>query len=159
MSQFKQESIKRILLTVLILSAGLALVPFIDMPARAIGWDLFANVYTPVLEVQETTGAPGSIFYFTGSNYPSHSSATIYINGTPVGTVITDASGTVTFFVNTLGAAVGSYNITLEANINASATQSIELVNVGTLITPPLDAAGLTVYINDVFFLPLIQLN
>lgn len=159
MSQLKQESIHRILLSLLVLSAGLALIPFIGMPATAIGWELFAGVYTPVLDVNATTGAPGSVFYFTGSNYPPNSSATIYIDGRPAGMVTTDGSGAASFFVNTLGAVPGSYNVTLEANINASATQSIELVNGGIIVTPPPGATGIMVFINDVLFLPIVQSN
>ncbi|MCA9932477.1 MAG: hypothetical protein KC415_01035 [Anaerolineales bacterium] len=157
MSEMKQEAIQRILLTLFILSAGLVLVPFVDMPAAAIGWELFAGVYTPVLEVNATTGAPGSVFYFTGSNYPPGSLATIYIDGRPVGTVTTDGSGAASFLVNTLGAASGAYNVTLETDINASATQSIDLVSGGLIVTPPPGATGTTVFVNGVIFLPIIQ--
>jgi hypothetical protein len=143
----------------LILSAGLVMIPFIDMPLTAIGWELFAGVYTPVLDVNATTGAPGSVFYFTGSNYPPNSPATIYIDGSPVGMVTTDGSGAASFFVNTLGAAAGSYNVTMETNINASATQSVDLVAGGTAVTPPPGATGPTVFVNNVLFFPIIQTN
>jgi hypothetical protein len=159
MNQLKRESISRILLTVLILSAGLMMIPFIDMPVTAIGWELFAGVYTPVLDVNATTGGPGSVFYFTGSNYPPNGPATIYIDGSPEGTVMTDSSGTASFFINTLGAAAGTYNVTMEANINASATRSIELVNGSAVVTPPPGANGSTIFINDVLFFPIIQTN
>lgn len=159
MSPLKRESLSRVMLTILILSAGLVMVPFIDMPLTAIGWELFAGVYTPVLDVNETAGAPGSVFYFTGSNYPPNSPATIYVNGSPVGMVTTDGSGAASFFVNTLGAAAGSYNVTMEANINASATQSIELVSGGMAVTPPPGSIGTTVFINNVLFLPIVQTN
>jgi hypothetical protein len=36
--------------------------------------------------------------------------------------------------LNTIGAAPGQYNVTLEVDINASATQSIELVAGGTVV-------------------------
>ncbi|MCB9419007.1 MAG: hypothetical protein H6667_04345 [Ardenticatenaceae bacterium] len=159
MSQLKREGIHRILLIVLIMSAGLVMIPFIDMPATAIGWELFAGVYTPVLDVNATSGASGSVFYFTGSNYPPNSPATVYVDGNPVGVLTTDGSGSAAFFVNTLGAAAGTYNVTLEANINASATRSIELVSSGSTVSPPPGATGTTVFINDVIFLPIIQSN
>ena len=157
MSRMKHKSTHRILLTLLILAAGLVMIPFIDMPATAIGWELFAGVYTPVLDVNATTGAPGSVFFFTGSNYPPNSPATIYIDGRPAGMVTTDGSGAASFFVNTLGAASGSYNVTLEANINASATRSIDLVAGGQTVAPPPGATGPTAFINDVIFLPVIR--
>lgn len=71
--------------------------------------------------------------------------------------VITDGSGAASFFVNTLGAASGSYNVTLEANINASATRSIDLEAGGQTVAPPPGATGPTAFINDVIFLPVIR--
>ena len=153
----KNETVTRIILTLAILLAGVALVPFIGQPLKAIGWELFAGVYSPVLDVNETSGAPGSIFAFTGSGYPPNNMATIYVNGNSVGAVMTDPAGAASFLLNTIGAAPDQYNVTLEVDINASATQSIELVSGGTVVTPPPGSTGDTFFINYVIFLPSIQ--
>lgn len=159
MSRLNQETVVRIVLTLAVLLAGVALVPFIDQPLKAIGWELFAGVYSPTLNVNETSGAPGSVFAFTGSGYPPNSVATVYVNGNPVGAVMTDPGGAASFLLNTIGAAPGQYNVTLEVDINASATQSIELVSGGTTVTPPPGSTGETFFINHVIFLPSIQKN
>ncbi len=159
MRQLKQETVIRIILTLVILLAGVTLIPFIERPLTAIGWELFAGVYSPILDVNETTGAPGSVFAFTGSNFPPNSLAAIYINGNPTGTVMTDAVGAASFLLNTTGAAPDQYNVTMEVDINASVTRGIELVAGGTTVTPPPDAAGDTVFITHIIFLPSIQKN
>jgi hypothetical protein len=157
MRQLKQETVVRIGLTLAVLLAGSALAPFVSRPVKAIGWELFATVYSPVLNVNETSGAPGSVFAFTGSAYPPNSTATVYVNGNPVGAVMTDAVGAASFFLNTIGAAPGQYNVTLEVDINASATQSIELVAGGTVVMPPPGATGETFFVNRIIFLPHIE--
>jgi hypothetical protein len=83
--------------------------------------------------------------------------ATIYVNGSSVGAVMTDPAGAASFLLNTIGAAPDQYNVTLEVDINASATQSIELVSGGTVVTPPPGSTGDTFFINYVIFLPSIQ--
>ena len=156
MKQLNREKVVRLALTLMILSSGLALIPLVQRPVTAIGWKLFAGIYTPVLEVNETVGAPGSVFVFTGSNYPPNSLATIYIEGEPRGTLMTDPAGTALFLVNTLGAAVGSYNVTLEVDINASATNGFVLAeNEPVIVAPPSSAP--VVYVQHVFFLPAVQ--
>ncbi len=157
MSRLKQEIVIRIALTLVVLLAGVALVPFIGQPMKAIGWELFAGVYSPVLDVNEPSGAPGSVFAFTGSGYPANSMATVYVNGNPVGAVMTDPAGAASFLLDTFGAAPDQYNVTLEVDINASATQSIELVADGTIVTPPPGSSGETFFINYIVFLPNIQ--
>ena len=159
MSQLKREIVARIALTLAVILVGVAMVPFVGRPQNAIGWELFSGVYSPVLDVNETSGAPGSVFAFTGSAYPPNSLATIYVNGRAVGTVITDSSGVAPFLLNTLGAAPGQYNVTLEVDINASATQSIELITNGPLVTPPPGSTGETFFSNHIIFLPNIQQN
>ena len=143
------------MLTLLILSSGLALLPFIDQPVTAIGWKLFAGIYTPLLEATETTGAPGSVFTFTGSNYPPDSLATIYINGKAQGVVTTDQDGVVVFLVNTLGALVGQYDVTLEVDGNASATNGFNLNDGAALLTPPSLSAPV-VDLKDAVFFPVV---
>jgi hypothetical protein len=157
MSRLNQERVVRIVVALAILLAGVTLVPFVSQPVKAIGWELFAGVYSPVLTVNATSGAPGSVFAFSGSGYPPNTLATVYVNGKAVGTVMTDGNGGAAFLLNTIGAAPGLYNVTLEVDINASATQSIELVAGGTVVTPPPGSPGPVFFVNDVVFLPLIR--
>lgn len=158
MNQFKKESLIRSVLSLAILLSGIALIPFIGRPTSAIGWKLFAGIYTPELAVNETTGAPGSVFAFTGTNYPPLSAATVYINGEARGVVTTDAAGQATFKVYTTGAAVGLYSVTMEVNINASATSGFELVEGGAIVTPPVGFEGATIFIvSEDIFLPVVQ--
>ena len=62
MKGWERENITRLALALLILLSGLALIPFIDIPADAITWELLAQVYEPTLAVYEDSGAPSSIF-------------------------------------------------------------------------------------------------
>ncbi len=154
----KREVIVRVGIVLVIMLSGLALVPFAELPTYALGWTLFANIYEPELAVNETTGAQGSIFTFTGSNYPGDSLATVYVDGTAFGTVMTDGSGMASFLIDTAGALPGIYNVTMEVDINASATQSIELVSDGVTV-PPTDTPGPTFSIGNPIFLPTIFNN
>jgi hypothetical protein len=149
-----QETVVRIVLTLAILLAGVALVPFISRPVKAIGWELFASVYTPSLDVNATSGAPGSVFAFTGSGYPPNSTAVVYVNGNAVGSVMTNGSGAAAFLLDTAGAEPGPYNVTLEVDINASATRNITLISGGTTVTPPPGATGPSFLVENVIFLP-----
>ncbi len=156
MKSFSKEQIIRISLTLAILLSGAAMIPFVDLPVGAIGWETLAGVYAPDLVVNETSGAPGSTFAFTGSDYPPNSLASVYVNGEALGSVMTDAGGTATFKLNTVGAALGQYNVTLEVDINASATQSIELVESGSTVTPPDGFDGPTFFLGHAIFLPAV---
>jgi hypothetical protein len=70
---------------------------------------------------------------------------------------MTDAGGTATFKLNTTGAAPGTYNVTLEVDINATATESIELVEPGPTVTPPVGFDGPTFFLDfpNPVFLPI----
>jgi hypothetical protein len=94
-----------------------------------------------------------------GSNYPVNSLATIYVDGDPLGTVMTDGNGSATFYINTIGSDIAIYNITLEVDINASATDSFELDADGPLIPPPPDPSGPLFFLNQVTYLPSIVKN
>jgi hypothetical protein len=158
MKTLNKEQISRLALTVVILLSGLAMIPFVDLPVGAIGWETLAGVYEPDLSVNEDSGAPGSIFAFTGSNYPPNSVAFIHFNGQARGNVMTDAGGTATFKLDTVGAPPGIYNITLEVDINASATESIELDESGSVVTPPAGFEGPTFFLGfpNPIFLPTL---
>ena len=154
-----RETAVRIALGMVILLSGLAMVPFVDRPASKISWELLAGVYAPMLTANATSGAPGSVFAFTGSDYPPNSLATIYVDGQWRGTVMTDGSGMATFLLDTIGSPVGQYNVTLEVDINASATQSIQLVTGGQVVTPPPGFPGPTVNLVYARFFPVVAKN
>lgn len=156
MNRLNKEQIVRLTITLAILLSGVALLPFVGMPAGAISWESLANTYTPVLTVNENSGAPGSLFALSGSDYPPSTTATVYVNGGARGQIEIDDQGGATFVLNTLGAAPGSYNVTLEVDSNASATVSIELVEDGETVTPPPGFEGPTIFINRLVFLPVI---
>lgn len=155
----KKETVVRGAIALTILLSSIAMIPFINMPVRQIGWDLFAGAYAPELSVNETSGAPGSVFAFTGTGYPPNTQATAYVNGIPYGTVPIDGSGTGTFLLDTAWASPGSYNVTLEVDINASATRGIELIEGGTQVVPPVGFPGPTFNLAQPLFLPLLTKN
>jgi hypothetical protein len=157
MNKVKKENLIRGVVALVILLSGVAMIPFINLPSEKIGWDLFAGVYTPELTAIETSGAPGSVFAFTGSNYPPNTTAQLFIDGVQSGEVQIDENGGSTFLLNTVWAAAGQYNITLEVDINASATQAIELIEGGTLVTPPAGFPGPEFSIVQPAFLPVIR--
>jgi hypothetical protein len=153
----KNSRVVRGFLVITILLSGLLLIPFIDMPAEALGWELFAGIYAPELTVNQSSGVPGSVFAFTGSNYPANSQAEVYVNGVWKGMLMTDANGVAEFLLDTTGSSVGAYNVTLEVDINASATQSIELVDTGEVVTPPPDFEGPKFTLTNTIFMPVIS--
>lgn len=157
MKSLSKEQLIRLSLTLVILLSGLAMIPFVDLPVGAIGWQALAGVYEPELSVNESSGAPGSVFAFTGTGYPPNSLATVYVNGDDEGAIMTDGNGVATFKLNTLGAAVGIYNVTLEVDINASATRSIELKEGDDQVTPPGGFEGPSIYLGSPTFLPVIS--
>ena len=160
MKQIKNERVFRISMVAVILLAGALLLPFIGLPAEALGWELFAGVYTPELEVNQDSGRPGSIFSFMGSNYPAGAQAVVYVNGIARGSLVTDSNGSAAFLVDSTFSPAGLYNVTLEVDINASATQSFELTASGDLVLPPQEFEGPTFLVTDVtMFLPIISRN
>lgn len=157
MQRLSRDQMIRLSLTAVILLSGWALVPFINMPVRAaITWQTLIGVYEPELTVNEPLGMPGSIFAFTGSSYPANSQATVFVDGDPLGVVMTDGDGMATFMINTAGAANGQYNVTLEVDINAAATTGIELVEDGPVVMPPPGFTGPTFNLGHVIYLPSI---
>lgn len=157
MQRFNRELLSRLSLTLLVLLAGLAMIPYVDLPNTAVGWEMLAGVYTPELNVNESSGGPGSAFLFTGTNYPPNSVATIYVDGEPVGMVTTDGAGMGMFLINTLGAPPGEYNVTMEVDVNASATESFELVDDQEPVLPPPDFSGPTFFLGPAIYLPVIM--
>ena len=130
--------LKRILLTLAIFLPGVALVPFVSLPAQAIGWQQFVNVYetNPVLTIDHNRGKPGSHFEIKGEIFPPNEVATIMVNGMGLGTVPIDGDGKFEFEINTAGASVGSYFVTATAQAS-SATVNFVLDNTDPNSWPP----------------------
>jgi hypothetical protein len=107
---------------------------------------MMAGVYAPELSVHATEGAPGSVFAFSGSGFPAHSVATLFVNGRYLGRLMTDGKGAAQFIVQSpaSGMAIGQYDITMEVDMNASATQGFSLRHDAPLVMPPDGFAGPT---------------
>ena len=161
MKGLQKENMTRLALTLAILLGGLALLPFIDIPAEAITWELMAGVYEPVLDVDEDSGGPGSIFAFTGSDYPPQSEAAVYVNGRRVGSLKTDGSGMATFSLNSSGMAAGQYNVTLEVDVTAAATEGIEIKAGEPVLSPPPGFSGpmFSMALQNGIYLPAVVSN
>ncbi len=153
---WNREFSTRTLLTLFILLSGVAMVPYVDLPQTALSWKVFAGIYSPELNIDEPQGGPGSVFVFTGSNYPANSAAGVYVNGRSVGTVNTDASGNSTFLIDAACAAPGLYNVTMEVDINASATQTYEIVAGLPTLPGPINPTDPTFPASSCLYLPNI---
>jgi hypothetical protein len=95
-----------------VLFSGLALVPVMGLPAAGFKWQRYANAYVPTtLTLNHYSGAPGSFFTVTGTNYPPSVTATILANGVALGTVQTDSNGGLEFVIDTTGAELGYYTV------------------------------------------------
>jgi len=81
---------------------------------------VFSIQQVAVLAINYSSGAPGSYFTITGSNFPPDSTATITVNGNVFGTVPTDSSGSFTFLLRTIQADEGFYRVTASVNPSAS---------------------------------------
>jgi hypothetical protein len=86
------------------------------------GGGVFAIQQIPALLASNySSGAPGSYFTITGSNFPPDGTATIAINGNILGTVPTDSSGGLIFSLETSPTTdEGFYSVTASVNPSAS---------------------------------------
>lgn len=139
MKQFSLRTLARVLFALAILLAGLAMAPYIERPVAALEWRMMAGVYSPELAVHANEGAPGSAFAFSGSGFPAHKPATLFVNGRYLGRVMTDEHGMAQFVVQSPATymALGHYDITMEVDMNASATQGFVLSSVAPLVWAP----------------------
>jgi hypothetical protein len=151
----KFEKIIRIAIVMVILLAGLALLPFIDLPVEALTWQLYSGVYEATLTVNHTEGSPGSYFLFTGTNYPANSMATISVNGNEVGQVETDGNGGLSFIIATSNSNPGLYTVTAAVDINASAAANFTLVIDGQ--HRPLEGNGPIFSLIEVNYIPALR--
>lgn len=113
----------RLVIALAVLLSGLALVPYVGLPAAAFNWQRYAGAYPyqpPTLEIDHDLGKPGSYLRVTGQHYPANSTATIQINGRPFGFVQTDATGYFSFQMNTANSDEGAYFVTVTVNPSAT---------------------------------------
>lgn len=85
------------------------------------GSDLSASsveLYTlnPIVNINYSSGAPGSFFTLTGERFPPDSTATIRVNGRTLGQVSTDSEGGFTFLLSTTDSDEGTYFVTVTVN-------------------------------------------
>ncbi|VAW30902.1 hypothetical protein MNBD_CHLOROFLEXI01-1820 [hydrothermal vent metagenome] len=153
MKHFSQRAVVRTVFALVILLAGIAMVPYIDRPVAALEWRMMAGVYAPELIVHEAEGAPGSAFAFTGSGFPANNIATVFANGRFLGRVRTDGDGSAQFIVQSpAGEVSGQFDITMEVDMNASATQSFVLSQSAPLVMPPTGFTGPVFNVRNRFF-------
>ena len=109
------KNIIRLLIAFSVVLVGLAMVPVIGLPTTGYRWQTYADAYLPVtLEVNYTSGQPGSFFTFMGSNYPPNYTVTILVNDTVLGDVTTDGNGDIIFLIDSSGADIGHYFVTTD---------------------------------------------
>ncbi|MCB8924175.1 MAG: hypothetical protein H6652_00960 [Ardenticatenaceae bacterium] len=146
MKQFSLRTMVRTVFALAILLAGVAMVPYVDRPVAALEWRMMAGVYAPELSVHASEGAPGSQFAFTGAGFPANKPATLFVNGRYLGRVMTDGQGSAQFVVQSPSSdmAWGHYDITMEVDMNASATQGFHLSSEAPLVWAPDGFAGPT---------------
>jgi hypothetical protein len=149
------EKIIRVAIVMVVLLAGLALLPYIDVPVEALTWQLYAGVYEPTLDVNYTEGSPGSYFLFTGSNYPPDSLATITVNGSEVGSVGTDVNGNLSFIIATANSNPGSYTVSATVDVNASAASNFVLNNNAPF--RPQEGEGPVVALTPTIYFPVVE--
>jgi Tol biopolymer transport system component len=80
--------------------------------------DIFIHDYLPPpsLTINHSSGAPGSIFALTGSNFPFNGTADVRVNGTTLGQVTADGNGTLTFRLSSQPTTdEGAYFVTLQS--------------------------------------------
>lgn len=155
LSMERMEKTIRVVIVLLILLAGLALLPYVDLPAEALTWQLYSGVYEATLDVNHTEGSPGSYFLFTGSNYPANSIANVTVNGIEVGTVETDNSGNLSFIISTAHSNPGSYTVSATVDANASAAANFTLVINGTF--QPIEGDGPVFTLIEANYLPVVR--
>ena len=134
----KEKMIYRFLTAAIIFLSGLALLPFAKLSADPLGWQRYAGVYNPDLDVNPDKGFPGTAFVYVGSGYPPNALATVYVDGVPLGTLMTDGSGWATFAIQTTSSdPLGRYYVTMATDPNTSDTKDFDLEDDEPLIPLP----------------------
>lgn len=142
---------------------------YISNPNLAITPSAACQTASPSLQINFTTGKPGSFFTLSGTNFSPNGPATLTLNGNNLGTTNADSAGNLIFVLNTSSASTGWYfatvtnvastNISSEMVIAGTAGASFRLddgapvrpqIDAGTLLSIP---AGISVS-NQNIFLP-----
>lgn len=119
------QHITRISVALAILLSGVALLPFVEVPAQTFEWQRYAGVYEqPELDVNYYDGQPGSFFHFSGAGFGANTLVEISSNGNVLGAVTTDGAGFLEFNLDTANAELGSYYVTVTEG-NSSVTTKI----------------------------------
>lgn len=158
------RAVSRIGLLLLVLLSGISLLPFTGLSAQKLGWELYAGIYQPELNVVGADkGFPGSAFLFEGVGYPPNTPATVFVDGQERGMLTTDNQGQAQFLIQTeADDPLGHYFITLATDANTSATDDIRLENDEPNIPPPPGWDGPTFLLDgdtlppDLLYMPLM---
>lgn len=138
MSEQTRKWITIMVLAAVVLLSGLAMMPFASLSAEPLDWQKFANVYLPVLNIDEDKGQPGSGFIFMAAGYPPNTDATVYVGVEARGIVTTDDNGQATFAIQTANNdPLGRYFITMAVDANTSATNDLRLESDRPLLILP----------------------
>lgn len=108
----------RVVVALAILLSGVAVIPVLSFAWKdGFHWQRYANVYQePQLNINYTTGKPGSAFALTGDFFPANTVITIFINNQQLGTIQTGNSGNFYVVLTTQQADVGYYTIATSFN-------------------------------------------
>ena len=104
------KDVYKILIALSMFISGAALVPVMGLPTVGYNWQRYAGVYAPdVLQINHTSGQPGSFFSVTGSNFTPETTVNVSVNGVLLGTVDADSNGALAFQIDSTGADTGTY--------------------------------------------------
>lgn len=130
------EAKRRLALALVIMLAGVLLVPFVALPKESFRWQLFAGAYGagPALGTNHSTGAPGSHFLISGFGFAPGARLILKANGVVIGTVIVETDGAFRVTLSTgEGQGVGRYVITVEEDKDADLAQALPSVSIRVL--------------------------
>jgi hypothetical protein len=91
----------------------------------------------PELSVNYPTGRAGSFFTIHGHYFPPNVAATVQVNGRAIGAVTAGSDGSITFVLDTSGARIGTYIVTLQSNMSAAVTPSTTNALFALIATAP----------------------
>lgn len=119
------KNILRILIALGVFLSGVVLVPAMGLPSVGFNWQRYAGVYNPAnLEINHTSGSPGSYFTVTGTGFSPETTVNVSANGVLLGVLDTSETGDLLFLINSNSADLGFYLIEAVGN-EAAATQLI----------------------------------
>ncbi|MBP8002134.1 MAG: hypothetical protein KA314_30305 [Chloroflexi bacterium] len=155
MKSLRSEFLFRSIIAIVILLAGVAMAPFVDLPQLRLGWQMFAGVYEANLTVNYPDGQPGSFFHFSGNGFAANQPATIMVNGSTNGQVWTDGNGFLEFNLDTQNAPDGVYTVTAFVDGNSSASASFTLSTTAPL--RPREGNGDVLFAMHMIYLPVLR--